>query len=263
VLGTNSGLSVQAVDGTVTAETSAQTYSLQAEIVNPASLFLTAPSTTAFGSTQAGVEAPKLTITVTNGSGGDTVLTRQTSAPLVVTLSDSTNFAVDTSSTCLSSSSATGYIALPTTTSGSCTLVIDFTPLAAGANTTTVSVTGATPNSVTLTGTGLSDLSISPNSNTNPVVLAGTPPSASFTVTNANGSQVTKLLRESLGGTNATAFAITDDSCYGTPLSTGNCTVTVTFIGTVSTTTAQTASLTVTDGTANNTVSVALSVGGP
>jgi hypothetical protein len=95
------------------------------------------------------------------------------------------------------------------------------------------------------------------------VVLAGTPPSASFTVTNANSSQVTKLLREALGGTNATAFAITDDTCYGTPLSTGNCTVTVTFIGTVSTTTAQTASLTVTDGTANNTASVAMSVGGP
>jgi hypothetical protein len=268
VLGANSGLSVQAVDNATGGggETSLQTYLLQAEIVNPASLFLTAPPTTAFGSTQAGVEASSLTITVTNGSSTDTVLTRQTSAPLVVTLSDSTNFAVDKSSTCLSSSSATGYIALPTTTSGSCTLVIDFTPLAAGANTTTVSVTGATPNSVTLTGTGLSDLSISPNSSTAPVAFtiptAPTPPSQMFTVTNS-GSQATQLLRESLGGTNASAFAITDDSCYGTPLSTGNCTVTVTFIGTVSTTTAQTASLTVTDGTANNTVSVALSVGGP
>ncbi|MGA9654718.1 MAG: choice-of-anchor D domain-containing protein [Polyangia bacterium] len=266
VLGPNVGLSVQAVDTATggSGETSLETYFLQAEVVNPVSLVVTPPSSTNFGSTQVGVPTTALTIIVTNGSGGDTVVTRQTSTPLQVQLSDSTNFAVDPSSTCINPSG--GYVALPTPNPGSvnsCSLVIDFAPLAAGAMTTNVSVAGATPNPVTLTGTGLSDLSISPNSNTNPVVLAGTPPSASFTVTNANSSQVTKLLREALGGTNATAFAITDDTCYGTPLSTGNCTVTVTFIGTVSTTTAQTASLTVTDGTANNTASVAMSVGGP
>ena len=141
---------------------------------------------------------------------------------------------------------------------------MDFLPLAAGAMTTIVSVsaaTGGTPNPVTLTGTGQSDLSIT---SVTPPVFSGTPlPTTTIRVHNS-GSHVTKLLREKLTGTNASAFVIVDDNCYGNSLAaSGTCTVIVAFVGTVSATTAQTASLNVTDGTANNTVDAAMWVGGP
>jgi hypothetical protein len=243
-------------------EASAEEYDLTAEVVNKVSLIVNAASTT-FASVQAGVSvaaSQKIVITVTNGSTGDNLTTRQATSPLQVTLSDAINFGIHSSSTCLSSSGA--YVALPNAVTGnSCTLVIDFAPLAAGAMTTDVAVAGASPIKVTLTGTGLSDLSITTPAT--PPTFSGTPLATIVTVHN-NGSQTTQLLREKLTGTNASAFVITDDTCYGTPLShVGTCTVTVTFTGTVNATTAQTVSLNVTDGTANNTVSVALSVGGP
>jgi hypothetical protein len=259
-----SRIAVTAVDTATggSGETSAETYNLRAEVVNPVSLIATAPSSTAFADTQAGQTAALKTIVVTNGSNTDTLDTRLATSALQVALSDTTNFAVDSSSTCLSSTSSTGYVALPTSTSSSCTLVIKFLPLAAGALSTDVVVTGATPSKVTLTGTGLSDLSIT---SVTPAVFSGTPLATVIAVKN-NGAQTTKLLREKLTGTNASVFAITADTCYGTPLTatgaTSTCSVTVTFLGTV-TATAQTASLNVTDGTANNTVSVALSVVSP
>jgi hypothetical protein len=267
-LGVQSGIAVTAVDTATggSGETSAEEYDLRAEVVNPVSLIATAPSSTAFANTQAGQLAATKTIVVTNGSNTDSLNTRLATSALQVSLSDTTNFAVDPTSSCLSSTSSTGYVALPTSVtpgSSSCTLIIDFLPLAAGALATDVVVTGATPSKVTLTGTGLSDLSIT---SVTPPVFSGTPLATVIAVKN-NGAQTTKLLREKLTGTNASAFAITVDNCYGIPLTTtggtSTCSVTVTFLGTVSTTTAQTASLNVTDGTANNTVSVALSVGGP
>ena len=112
---------------------------------------------------------------------------------------------------------------------------------------------GGAPTPITLTGTGSSNLAITPPGPTTP---------QAFTVTHS-GSGTTQLLKESLSGTNAAVFAITEDECYGTTLTgSGTCGVTVAFIGTCSTTTAQTATLTVTDGTANSTASVSLSVGG-
>jgi hypothetical protein len=261
---TGDQIAVTAVDNATggSGEASAEEYDLTAEVVNKVSLIVNAASTT-FASVQAGVSvaaSQKIVITVTNGSTGDNLTTRQATSPLQVTLSDAINFGIHSSSTCLSSSGA--YVALPNAVTGnSCTLVIDFAPLAAGAMTTDVAVAGASPIKVTLTGTGLSDLSITTPAT--PPTFSGTPLATIVTVHN-NGSQTTQLLREKLTGTNASAFVITDDTCYGTPLShVGTCTVTVTFTGTVNATTAQTVSLNVTDGTANNTVSVALSVGGP
>jgi hypothetical protein len=114
---------------------------------------------------------------------------------------------------------------------------------------------------VTLTGTGQSDLTTTLAT----PAFTGTPLLTDTITVHNNGGHPTKLLREKLTGTNASAFVIVDDNCYGNSLvaTSGTCTVTVAFIGTVSATTAQTASLNVTDGTANNTVDAALSVGGP
>jgi hypothetical protein len=111
---------------------------------------------------------------------------------------------------------------------------------------------------VTLTGTGLGDLTITPAGTATVPVAPGT-----FSITN-NGLDPTGLLRETIAGTSAAAFVITADSCYGQTLAAGDvCTVTVSFVGTSSATTAQTATLTVSDGKANDTVSSVMSVGGP
>ncbi len=264
--GTRTGLSVQAVDlgvPTATGEESLQTFDLQAEVVNQANLTLNPTGTTFATSTPAGsTDAERVTITVANGDpANDDASNRQNTTALIVTLSDSTNFAVDSASTCLNPSTQT-YKALPLTASGvdseSCTIIVKFTPQAAGAKSTTVSVsatTGGTPTPVSLTGTGLSTLTS--DASANPAAPT------TFTITHG-GSGTTGLLTESLTGTNASAFVISDDQCYGTSL-TGNgdtCQVTVTFVGTCSATTAQTATLKVTDGTANSTVSIPMSVGG-
>jgi hypothetical protein len=149
---------------------------------------------------------------------------------------------------------------------GFCTFAVTFKPLAwdavAGVGTRTrwAAVSVGTNNILGVIGQVQQlDLSITP---TTPPVFSGTPPATTITVKN-NGGQATQLLRESISPV-PSVFVIADDTCYGRSLAAGGtCTVTVTFTGTISVTTAQTASLTVTDGTANNTVSVAMSVGGP
>jgi hypothetical protein len=259
VIGPQSGLSVRATDASAAGESSAQTYTLVAQVVNLASLSMSS-SATAFAATPAGTKAAvPITITVTNGGTGDDATNRQNTGALAVTLSDPTNFALDPSSTCLNAAGT--YVSLPWTNassvvSESCTLVVNFIPQGAGSDTTTVTVTatpGAAPTPITLTGTGQTTLAITPVGPTTP---------QQFTVTHS-GSGTTQVLRESLSGTNAAAFAITADTCFGTTLTgTGHCTVTVVFLGTCSATTAQTATLNVTDGGANSTTSVALSVGG-
>lgn len=273
-IGAQSGLSVEAVDlgvPTATGETSAQTFTLAAEVVNPATLTLN-PNATAFAtSTAAGSTdtTEEITITVANGNPAtDSSANRQNTTALAVSLSDATDFTVDTASTCLNTTTMT-YYALPLTgESESCTIIVKFTPKTAGALSTTVSVsatTGGTPTPIALTGTALSALTSNPPGTTaSPALFTGTQGQAKpFTIT-YGGSGATQLLKESLGGTNASAFAITADTCYGTALTSGapTCTVTVSFVGTCSATTAQTATLNVTDGTANSTVGVVMSVGG-
>jgi hypothetical protein len=256
---------VRATDGTA-GEASTDSYTLTALGVDTAVLTVPAPSSTSFADTAIGNSAsPAITLTVRNGVSLDDYTKRQTTSALSVALSDSTNFAVDSSSSCLTTA-GTAYRSLgaaansaTSTTSETCTLVLNFIPTAAGSLSTSVAVsatTGGSPTAITLTGTGLSDLSISPaGSAASPRLVTTT---QVFTITNTASTAATKQLKSSLGGTNASAFAITTDNCYGNALSSaGSCTVTVTFVGTLSAT-AQTATLTVTDGTANSTASAAL-----
>jgi hypothetical protein len=257
-------LVVSATDGTVTAEKSAESYTLKANVVNPINLTLTPTATSFATATPAGTKdtTEYLTITVVNGSATDTYANRQQTPALSVTLSDSTDFAVvqDASSTCLNT--ATGlYYALGASagsstalTAETCKLVIQFTPKSAASLSTIVTVAGAA-STVTLTGTGQGDLSISlPGTTATPVAFTT---SKEFTITNT-GLTATGLLSASISGTSASVFAITKDDCYAPLSASGTCKVTVTFIGTA-TATAQTATLQVTDGTATNGVSAVMS----
>jgi hypothetical protein len=265
-VGPQTGLTVAATGATGEASPA---VALTAEVVNPATLIL-APSGTSFADTVVGGTA-SLTITVTNGSTTDVNNTRQNSGVLAVTLSNSTDFTVNTDaslSTCLTSAGA--YIAVPGKTasaSDTCNIVVVFSPLSAGAKTLTVTVAGTPGGSVqtgSLTANGLVDLAFTVAGNAAgtaaaPIALG----TGSFVVRNT-GTHATGLLRESIAGTNASVFVITSDGCYGTSLAAGStCTVVVSFIGTSSATAAQTASLTVTDGSANNVITAYTKVGGP
>ena len=252
-LGLLNTMTVQATGATV----STAAFSLVARQANPASLSAPAPAATAFAATAAGVASAPITITVTNGVTGDSHDNRQDTGALAVTLSDPTNFVVDPSSTCLNSTTG-AYYALPLSSGDEfCTVVVKFVPASAGAKSTTVSVSatvGGSPAPVTLTGTGTSTLAITPTTFSSPLV---------YTVTHS-GSGTTGVLKSALSGANASVFAITADTCFGTTkTTTGSCSVTVAFIGTSSATAAQVATLTVTDGSANNTATVNMSVGGP
>jgi hypothetical protein len=258
-VGQATGISVTATAGSLTSDAS---FSLQAEVVNPASISLT-PSATSYGNTAvaAGTTASNpITITVRNGSTNDNHNNRQDTGVLGVVLSDPTNFAVNTGSSSCYNTTKKAYKSLPLSNPASetCTLVIDFKPTTAGAKSTTVTVTatpGGSPNPITLTGTAAATLVITPTS--------FTAPQTAFTVTHS-GTSTTGSLRSVVTGTNAAEFVVTDDGCFGLLMSTngGTCSVTVNYIGPASPTTAHTATLTVSDSTANNTGTVSLSVGG-
>lgn len=249
-VGLHDTVALQAVVAANTDQNSSEIYTVSATFVNPAALTITSTETD-FGSNYVGVEST-LTFTITNGTTN-----QQTSGKLVVALSDSTNYkALTTAGTCYVSDAWTTLAAGDT-----CELVVSFKPTTAGTKNTTLTVSatpGGSVQPVALTGVGLSDLVIAPS--TNPVVLTS---NQTFTVTNMGGT-TTKPLRPVLSGTNADQFVLTLDNCYGQPLAASNvCSITVQFIGTSSATTAQTATLTVSDGDANNTAAVNVKVGGP
>jgi len=257
---------VWANDASAATEMSVENYKLTASVVNPAVLTVAAPSSTAFTSTAiGGTAAGELTLTVRNGGTTDTNANRQATSALSVALSDSTNFAVDaTASTC---DTANGYYILgapagssTALTAENCTIVIKFNPTTAGALSTSVSIsatTGGSPTAVALTGTGLSDLAVDLAGTTASPIAFSTNTVKTFTISYV-GATSTGQLRSALSGANAAAFAIVNDTCFGSVISTGTCTVEVEFTGTASTT-AQLATLTVTDGTTSNTVSTVMS----
>lgn len=260
-LGVHNDATIQAIDATVTnhSEDSADIFTLIEDVVAPAALTLTGAITDFGPGTAAGlIDGTAITITVHNGADGVTATT-QTSGALAVSLSNAVDFTL-TGGTCYNSTTS-AYIAV---TGGTpCTIVVQFNPQTAGAKTTTLSV-GATPGGTTqtlgLTGTGLSDLLITPaGTATTPAAFPG---GGIFVVTNS-GSKSTQLLRETVGGTNAALFVIVNDSCFGQSLPAGDsCQVSLDFLGTASAT-AQTATLTVSDGTANNSVTAYTAVVGP
>jgi len=252
------------IRASTTPEFSAEIFTATAQIVNPAALFLTA-SGTSFTPTFAGIPGGQVTLTLVNGtSGSDSANTRQNSGTVTVNQptgsADFTLSAGDsgTSTDCayLAAQTADGTFTLDG--GASCLEYVDFTPQSVGALTSTFSITaspGGTTAVVTLTGTGKSALTASPTGGDGTVLASrAAVGSGGATFVFTNNGAATGLLRATLSGTNASLFVITNDTCTGQSLIESNeCTVTVEFLGTLNTTTAQSANLTVTDGTAINT----------
>ena len=272
---TYTGGTVRATDPSAAAESSAEEYELDVEVVNKAALKITASAAT-FGTTYVGVPATtSVILTIANGNTTtpDNSGNRQNVQGISLTPSNTTDFILDTPTpgTCsaLQALSADGTFKLAG--GGSCTVLVTFDPQSVGAlqniltvNGTTAGGTAVTPASVTLTGTGQGDLVVT---SANPVnggrIVVVTTVDLLFT---NYGTDATNMLRTTLAGANKAAYAIVFDSCFGQELAGGDsCRVTVEFTGTASTTTAQTAEVTVTDGgtTTNNTATASLKAGGP
>jgi hypothetical protein len=270
VTGTNPGLhndSTLQATGIVAGESSAQTFTLIERLVQPALLSII-PGPTDFGAAIAvGQASSALTITVRNGNSGDSRSNRLDTTALTLNMANNTDFTVLPTSTCLNTSTGAFWSLPLANLSETCTILVQFTPQSAGAKSVPVSVTaatGGTTAAVTLTGTAVGALSISPAGTSAVPVALGT---GVFTVTYTGPStSSTGLLDEN---TNSALFVITTDTCYGkqltgtAPAASATCSVTVTFVGTPSATTAQTASLTVSDGTATNSITAYTKVGGP
>jgi hypothetical protein len=146
-------------------------------------------------------------------------------APLVIsgaTPSDS-EYALSVTGTC-------GAIPVTVAPETSCTLGVAFTPNAVGAHGATLTVndnTASSPQHVTLSGTGIVDLTTSQTSLVFASVKFGVKSAKSFSVTNHQTQPVT--LSESFSGTNAADFSITGGTCTTTLAAQTACTIIVTF----------------------------------
>ncbi len=185
--------------------------------------------------------------TVTNTGG-------LTSAALGVALSDLVNFEIATD-TC------TGAILA---TDATCTIAIGHRPqdLAATNATLTVSEASVPDLTRTLSGTAISALS----TDTLTVDFADTTVGDStagplMTLTNAANTPTTGALTVTLVGANAGEFSVASTCDGATVVAAGTCTVTVSFVPTA-VAAGNTATVEITDGTANKTVSIALTGNG-
>jgi hypothetical protein len=246
--------------GAATAVPSAVTYGLQAEVVKAAALVVTGSNT--FDVTAVTGHTTK-TYTITNG---DDATSYQTSGTLAVTISG----------TGVSQFQVVGNLCPPNVglLSGiNCTIDVAFAPtaLSPDGNAITAAINvAATPGTAaafSIQGMPKSALSITTpaatDATTTPATYVLPNPSGSvsqtFTVKNdATGGQFTSgtaALKTSLSGT---AFMVIDDTCYGAFLDDGDmCYITVKYIG-ATTSTAQTATLTVNGGSAGQSVSATI-----
>jgi hypothetical protein len=198
------------------------TVALSGTALAPASLVLV-PTTYDFGSLAIGASSAQQSFTVSNSGGTP-------SAALTATLGgpDAADFA-------LAADGCTA--AVPS--SGTCTVALTFTPSRAGAESATLTVAGnGDVLTATLGGTGLPAAAIvlDPSAQSFGTVAEGAAGTdVPFVATNGGGV-ATGPLAVSIGGTNASQFALGTDGCTGVslPANGGTCTVALHFAPTTS-----------------------------
>jgi len=202
------------------------------------------PSSLSFGNEPVGVVSPSQTITLSNTGNAALSITG-----LALAGANPSDFAQ--SNNCGASVAA----------GGSCTISVTFTPAARGSFTAAVSVAdnaSGSPQTATLSGTGASPgVSLSPSS----LAFGGVPidsVSSLQTISLSNtGNAVLSITSLAVGGANSSDFAETADTCGGSVVAGGNCTIGITF--TPSLAGAETASIAVTDNAGGSPQTVALS----
>ncbi len=207
------------------------------------------PASVAFGSSTVGTAAATQTVTVSNTG---------TAALALSGISTGSSEFVATGGTCTSTSSIAA--------AGSCTVILTFTPSAAGARSATLTVShNATPASSTLglSGTGVAVVVTAPVAQVGPASLSfgsatvGTAASPAQTVTVSNTGTAPLVL--SGISTASTEFAVSGGTCSasGSIAPNANCTINLTF--TPSAAGARSATLTVSHNATPASSAVALS----
>jgi hypothetical protein len=203
---------------TATVGDAVATAVLSAAVAAPAAFAISPGPTFDFGSLALGASAPVQAFTVTNEGGGSSLV-----PTVAVTGPGSLDFPVQ----------ANGCTA-PLDPGQTCSFTLGFDPASAGtwSATATVSAAGATAASVDVTGQGIdaAALAVDPSVRLFGSVTQGSAsPVTTFVVTNG-GSVTSGALAASLAGTEASQFAISNDSCTGASLAPGaTCSVGVAF----------------------------------
>ncbi len=177
-----------------------------------AALFL--PASLTFGAQAVSTTSPSQVITLTNASGGSTI----TITSLTITGTNSADFA---------QANNCGSVAPKKT----CAITVTFTPTATGTRNASVSITdnaGASPQTVPLTGTGTSVVTVSPTSLTYPLQVLGTSSTPQpVTLSNA-ASTALPISSITITGTNPKDFLETNN-CGSSLGGNSSCTINVTF----------------------------------
>jgi hypothetical protein len=198
------------------------------------------PTSLAFASQTVGIASTPQVITLTNVSAANTI----SLTGLAITGTNSTDFTE--TNTCGTSVAA----------KKSCTISVTFNPTAIGARSAAVSFTdngGGSPQSVPLTGTGTSSVTVSPTSITFPVQVLNTT-SAPQVVTLTNGTAAALAISSiANSGGNATDFPETNN-CGTSLAASSSCTINVTFKP--SNINHRATTLTITDGAGTQTVAL-------
>jgi hypothetical protein len=209
-----------------------------------AAVLVAQPATQDFGTVTVGSQSAAADVTVSNAGGGP-------SGALSVSVSGGA-FGID-------ADACSGHSLDPSAT---CVVKLHFAPSSAGAQSGTLTVSGAqtSPIGVTLSGTGADNgsLSLTPGTQDFGAVGAGaTSKPTTFTVKNG-GTAKTGAVSLSVTGQDSAAFQLGNDSCSGKTLAGGaSCTVDVTFAPTASG--AATATLTAQAAGAKGTATASLS----
>lgn len=196
-----------------------------------------------FASTNVGATSAGLTVTVTNsGTAAETLAN-----PLFTLTGTNPGDFARSGGTCANS----GTIAI----SASCTIILTFSPSGAGTRTATLNILGTVNQSAPVTGTGVAvspNFVLTPNPRDFGSVTQGTA-SSPFTITvtnNGTGSGTLGSPYFTLTGTNAADWAVTGGTCANGAVIAVNGTCTSILSFTPSTQAAETATLTVSSGTA-------------
>jgi hypothetical protein len=225
------------------------------------------PQTVALSGT--GTAASSTTVSLSPSSlTFPTTAVGSTSAAQVITFTNTGTVAVSVQSFLFGGANASSFVlsAKTCTTSlpvgSSCTLSVSFKPTATGVQTATISATdnaAGSPQSVTLSGTGgtasSSTLTLTPASITFPATISGTTSDAQLVTLTNSGTTAITFSSILLGGTNPTSF-IELSNCGTSLAANTSCTLYVAFKPT--TTGALSSKVTITDNAAGSPQSVTL-----